>query len=424
MMSEKVMDNGLKVTTVNMPGMESVSIGMWVNVGSRYEPEKISGMSHFLEHLLFKGTKQRSVNDIKQSIEGVGGQLNAFTSEEFTCYLVKVPKARTELAIDVLSDMVQNALLNKEDIDKERMVILEEIKMYKDVPSHYVQDLLSSLIWPDHPMGIPVSGLHESVSSISRGQMRDYRDIFYTSSNVGVVVCGDVRQDDVLRSINKFMKDIKKNDKLPAYKKVLPAGPGPRTNFYAKDTEQTHLAIGMQTIHRHSDKKYALGLLSVILGGNMSSRLFEEVREKRGLAYEIMSSAKCYHDTGDFVISAGVDNKKVAQSIELIMAELKKIKKDTIDTDELNRAKEFYKGQFLLTLEDTMHRMIWIGEKIMSGEPVNGQKEILLHIDEVTQEEIKALAGEIFDSKLVNLALIGPVKKNDESEIRELLKVS
>lgn len=423
MYQRTILDNGLRVITHSMPAVESVALGIWIGTGGRYENKKITGISHFLEHLLFKGTKKRSTRQIKQSIEGVGGSLNAFTSEEVTCYFVKILGKHLSLSLDVLTDMVLNATLPPLEIEKERTVIIEEIKMYLDLPGHYVGELLDQLFWPNHPLGRFLAGSPETVTAIKRKDIKEYKDRFYNPRNIVIAVCGNVEHDRLLSDVNKYCSKLK-----PGVRgRFQPAEKGkehpPQTHFYFKETEQTHLSLGVHAFKFDHPDKYILTLLHIILGANMSSRLFQEVRERRGLAYQISSHLKRYQDTGAFVVNAGVDNTKVSRAIGVILGELTKIANKDVTPGELCRAKEFCVGQLLLGLEDTMDYMLWIGDRESSrGKSIN-PAEIIKEVNKVSVADIRRVATKLFRSHKLNLALIGPIKDKGKKEIKKILTI-
>ena len=412
--------NGLTVILVDMPAMESISVGIWIAAGGRYENKKQAGISHFLEHMVFKGTKNRSAQELKESIEGRGGALNGFTGEEFTCYLAKVLSKDADVAIDMLSDMTLNPSIAPNDFLKERFVILEEIKMYMDMPNHHVQELLAELLWPDQPLGMPLTGTFETVSSLNREDLVAFKKDFYSPKNIVVSVAGKLPRLDLIKSIEKRFKNAEARPKK-LFTPVRLAQKQPVTNIFFKETEQTHLAMGLHGYGRFSKDKYKLDVMSTILGGNMSSRLFHEVREKLGLAYEISSSVKHYHDTGALVISAGIDNKKTGKAVKVILNQLKKMRAKDVTKEEFKRAKEFYKGQLLMMFEETMNHMLWLGEKFICGDSEFKPKELLKELDKVTIEDIRTVAGDILRSGNINLAVIGPTSKKDAADIKKML---
>ena len=406
-----------------MSHMESVSIGIWIGMGGRYEGKKLSGITHFIEHMLFKGTATRTVSQLKQEIEGVGGHFNGFTSEEVTCYLVKLPARHYMLGLDVLCDMVINPRLSEADIELEREVIYEEIKMYKDQPASYVHEILASTMWGDHPLGRPLTGTKETVKIIGRKDLVDYKEKFYTPRNISVVATGKMWIHKFLEGVTMRLGPGNQGGKAPYYEKFEVTQKQKKLKFHFKSTEQTHIALGFHAPGRKSKDRYALGLLNIILGGNMSSRLFEELREKRALCYDVSSSLKKYEETGAFFIHAGIDNSKTEIALESIMKELIDLKRNAVSNVELKRAKEYYKGQLLLALEDTSTRMLWLGDKVMTKEGIPSVKSILKHIESVEPSDIKKAASKIFTEDLMNFAAIGPEKGLIESRIKKITRV-
>ncbi len=414
-----VLDNGLKIIGHNMPGRQSLSLGIWIKVGGRYESGNNKGMSHFLEHLLFKGSKHYSCRKIKESIEGVGGSLNGFTSEEFTCYLVKIPGRYLELALSILSDMVIKPDLASCEIEKEKTVVLEEIKMYRDLPQSFVNELLDGLLWPGQPLGAPVIGTVDSVNNIRREELVLFKESHYTPSNIVVCAAGMLDYDKLARGTNKLYSGIKRkspNMFSGVSEDQLACG----LQVFAKDTEQTHMALGFHGLRRDHSMRHALGIMHIILGANMSSRLFNELREKRGLTYEIGTHIRYFHDTGSFNVHAGIDNGKVADALTLILKELSKIKSTLVKEDEFRRAKEFYVGQLTLSLEDTLDHMLWIGESASAIDKTYSLEQVVSQIKQVGPEDVRMVARDIFKENKLNLALIGPLKEKEDT-IKERL---
>lgn len=412
--------NGIRCVERNIRGRDSLSIGVWISSGGRYEEEKDSGISHFLEHLLFRGTKTRSAEDIKEAIEGRGGAMNGWTSEEFTCYLVKILSRDIAMAVDILSDMVLSPLISEEDIEKERTVIKEEIKMYMDLPGHYVHEALMEMLWPAQALGRNLAGTIGTVEAISRRDIIEYKENFYTAPNVVIAACGNTGNADFSEFCKKYWTPAVRGKKS-SFKNVLEKQIKPELKILSKDTQQTHLAMGARAFGRNDPDRYALSLLNIIMGANMSSRLFSELRDKHGLVYEIGTHAKKFYDTGTFIVSAGLDTKKILNSLDLIMAELKKIKTVIVEKDEFIRAREFYRGQLLLGLEDTSDHMLWMGEYMSAENSVPSPKDVLKKIEKITPDDIMRVAGRIFRDERLNLALIGPVDKKDEKQIPEIL---
>jgi predicted Zn-dependent peptidase len=421
MYNKTVLENGVRIVTCQMKDKQSLALGIWINAGSRFEAPRFCGISHFLEHLVFKGTKNYSCQKIKESIEGVGGSLNGFTLEEATCYLVKIPARYLDLALNILSDMVINPTLPKEEIEKERTVILEEIKMYKDLPQSYVYDILDRLLWPNQPLGISILGSAESISRINKQDMYSYKKRYYTASNIVISGAGLLDHDRFKDKVRKNFRFLK-NEKINEFSSAKEMQSRPQLELFHKDTEQTHLAIGFHGLKREHPLKYALSLLHIILGANSSSRLFNQIREKRGLAYEIGTQVKRLKDTGAFIIHAGVDNHKVEETLELIFRELRKVRDKFVDRDEFRRAKEFYLGQLMIALEDTLDEMLWIGESTLTLDKTYTLNQVIKEVKKVRPSDLVEVSRLIFKEEKISLALIGPLKQK-EKIIRDLLKI-
>ena len=416
------LENGLRVLTVPMANRESAAVAIWVKAGGRYEPKKISGISHFLEHMMFKGTLTRNTRQIKEEIEGVGGILNAFTGEEMTCYFAKLLKQYYPRALDVLSDMVLHSTMPADELAKERTVILEEIKMYRDVPSHHVHDLMGELLWPDQPLGRTLAGSPETVSRMTRADILKYKKDYYHNSNILISISGDVDHDEVLERVTEIYK-TRQSKKPSVFVPAKSAQSKPRTHYYEKATEQTHLVIGLHALPRMHPDRYKLGLLHVILGANMSSRLFEEVREKRGLAYEIKSGMSGYQDAGAFTVSAGVETSKAARAVAVIMKEFAKVRKSFVSSGELRRAKDYFMSQVSLGVEDTLDHLLWAGEKALCSGELPDKAEIRREIETTTLEDLRRVAQGIFRNGNLNLSLIGPVSEKMQREITQNLVI-
>lgn len=416
-------DNGLTLVTNHMPNMESMAMGIWIKAGSRNENEKNSGISHFLEHMLFKGTLSRTCKKLKEDIEGRGGSLNGFTAEELSCFLAKVSYKHASVALEVLSDMILNAAIDHKEVERERGVIVEEIRMYQDLPNHRVHDILSEIMWPGNPLGFPVTGTIDSVKAISRKDIVMYRDLSYVPENIVIVLCGNVDQKDVeLKIKNIFASRIVKTKTNPV-ENFCTNQSGPRIKVLRKDTEQAHLSMGLHSFGRNHRDKYALGLLHVILGANMSSRLFENIREKKGLAYEIGTEVRRYSETGAFVVHVGTEHKKVKKAISCILEELKEVKENYVRTGELKRAKEFFKVQLLMALEDTLEHMLWLGDHVTSLDKLPNREEIVKKVEAVTQDDIRRVSRDIFNGSGLNVALIGDLGNKEQKEIEKELEL-
>jgi predicted Zn-dependent peptidase len=414
----EIMNNGLAVSAKPMSHMESVSFGIWIRAGARYEEAKNNGISHLLEHLLFKGTKSRGMKEIKEAIEGRGGSFNGFTSEEFTCYLVKLLAKDAELGVDILSDMVLNPRLDEKEIEKEKSVIVEEINMYKDIPAQHVHEILTEMLWPDQPLGMPLAGTVESVNSMHKKDVDIYKNTFYNPNNMLLIGAGRIEENGLLGLAGKYLSTSAAQEP-PKFTKAVNNQREPLLRVAKKDTEQTHMAMAFHALNRFSPDRYAASILNILLGANMSSRLFHVVRDELALCYEISSSVRKYEDAGAFVIGAGLDESNLIRALEIVSKELNRIKNEPIPDEELERAKEFYKGQLLFTMEDTMSHMLWLGEKIVSGEKELDVERIINRIASISKDDIMRVARNIFKNESMNLAVIGPVK--DENRLKGAL---
>ncbi len=416
------LSNGVQVVLTSMPHAQSVAVGVWVRAGGRYESAEQSGISHFLEHLLFKGTRRRACEQLKRHIEGVGGSLNGFTAEEFTCYMAKVPQRFHRRAIDVLVDMVQSPTLTTNDMGKEREVILEEIRMYEDAPGQFVHDLFSQLLWPNHPLGMLLSGTIDTVRRIDREAIVRYWRQMYQPRNLLVSCAGAMDPEAVIRHLRGAFGSARK-ERLTRFMRAPRPRRGPQVRVWNKPTEQTHLCVGTYAIPRTHPDRFALELLHVLLGANMSSRLFREVREKRGLVYEIGTHIKRFSDTGAFVISAGCETGKIMATVETIFRELTRICRERLPNAELQRAKDYYAGQLLMGLEDTMDHMLWIGEQAVTVGRIAEPEYLLAHLEKVTERDIQRVARHLFTTANMHLAVVGPIGEPDASQLSTLCRI-
>lgn len=413
MIKTDTLPNGLRVVTSEMPHMESVSIGFWVGVGSRYETPKENGASHFLEHILFKGSKNRTGKQISEEVEGRGGILNAFTGEEYTCYYFKVPSFHFEKSFEILSDMFLYPAFDKVEINKEKEVVYEEINMYLDQPSQHVHELFNQLLWPEQPLGRMILGTQDTLSKLSPADIAGYKNSAYVPEKIVISVAGKVTHEEVMKATQQWFPA---NGSQPAkeYLPVTDAQTKPEALLHEKGTEQFHLCLGVRGYQRKHPKRYAQRLLSIALGENMSSRLFQEIREERGLAYDVNSSVSRFYDTGFFNVSSGLEKTKLKEAISVIFKELNKVKETQMDEAEVNRAKEYFLGQFMLSLEKTMNNMLWTGENLLCGEEIPTKEEVIKNIKAVTPKEIQEVAQEHFVNEKLNMALIGPIKNKEE----------
>ncbi len=410
--------NGVRVATAKMAHMESVSVGVWIGVGGRYEPARLSGASHFIEHLLFKGTPRRSAKQISQTVEGIGGYLNAFTSEETTCYYAKASHKHLDTLLDVLTDMYLHPRFAAADIDKERGVIKEELLMYRDQPDHYVHELLTETLWPEHPLGRALTGTAKTLDTMDRRALLDFKHRKYVAANTVVAVAGHCRHEDIVRRVGKMLP-MAHNGRSPSFTPVHEAQRAAKLRFFTKNCEQSHLAIGIRGYSRHDERRYALKALSVILGENMSSRLFQVIRERHGLAYSIQSSTTYFADTGALLVSVGLDTKRLHRALALILAEMRKIARQPPSAVELQRAKDYAIGQMRLGLESTANRMMWLGEHLLAYGEIPSPAEVERRITDVTAADVQKAAADIFRDNRLNVAVITPSK--DEGAVSAIL---
>ncbi|MGH7198947.1 MAG: M16 family metallopeptidase [Candidatus Omnitrophota bacterium] len=415
--------NGVRAVAAPLKQRNSIAVGVWVHVGGRDETPRLGGISHFLEHLVFKGTRTRTADQIKETVEGVGGSLNAFTAEECTCFFAKAAEKHFEEVLDVLCDIVLNPSLKDSDITKERTVIMEEIKMTQDQPAHLVEELLAEISWPSHALGRPLAGTLESVGAMSREEIRDYKESTYRPNFITVAASGAIDQKRLVKSVAARFASAK-NGGHKEYALFRDRQTSPRFKLFFKKTEQTHLAFTMHTFPKDHPDEYALEILSIILGGNMSSRLFNEVREKRGLAYDVGSFVRKFHETGAFGVEAGVDNRKVKDAMGVILKELEKIARRPVSPGELKRAKEFYLGQLDLGLENSMNHMLWVGENAVSLGRCKTPAEVTQKVRTVTAGDLRRVARSVFRQNSFNFALVGPQSGRLEKELRRLLSFS
>lgn len=399
--------NGVRVITSSMDYVESVSLGVWVASGGRYETESINGVSHFVEHLLFKGTATRSARDISRAIEGRGGYLNAFTQEENTCYFARVAYDQMASATDVLCDMYLNPRLAPEDVDKERDVIVEEIMMYRDQPHHVVHELLTSALWQGHPLGLPISGTPESLDALKRKDVADYLRSHYVPGNTVIAAAGKVDHGACVDLVSRLIGRRRKRE-VPKADPVTPRTQQKPSTCQSRSVEQTHAALGYRLFGRLDPRRYPLRVLNAVLGENMSSRLFQVVRETHGLAYSVHSSCHLYQDTGALLISAGLDRKRSGRALQLIAREVRKLKTRRIGRDELRRAKDYVIGQIRLSLESTSHQMMWLGDNILTHGRFVSPDDVIRKVERVTAEDIQDVAVEVFTPTNVTMALVGP----------------
>jgi predicted Zn-dependent peptidase len=399
--------NGVRIASIPMPHMESVCLGFWATVGGRHESSALNGAAHFLEHLLFKGTRSRTAQELSEAVESVGGTINAFTSEDHTCYYAKAPARHLGRLCDVLGDMYTRSRLDKKEFRREREVILEEIAMYRDDPSQHVQDLLAQTLWPKHPLGRPITGTASSLAALDPGQLRTFFERHYCGRNTIVTAAGKLDHSEVLKHLVPVLSKLPAGARPPSKPAPAPAS-SPRITVVREDTEQAQIALGFPTFGRKDPRRFALKLLSILLGENMSSRLFQRLREREGLCYNISSSVMTLGDTGTLDIAAGVDPGRLPQSLGMILAELRRLAERAPSAAEVQNARDYAIGQNLLGLESTTSRMMWAGESLLAYGRIFNPTETEQRFAGVTREEIREVAAEFFRPGHLCAALIGP----------------
>ncbi|MDI6815358.1 MAG: pitrilysin family protein, partial [Dehalococcoidales bacterium] len=412
MYQKTILDNGLRFITAAMPHTRSVSICIFIGVGSRYETEAQAGVSHFIEHLCFKGTQKRpTAREISETIEGVGGILNGGTDKELTVYWCKVAQPHFPLALEVLVDMLLHSRFDPQDIERERQIIIEEINMSKDFPPQRVDMLIDELLWPNHPLGRDVAGNKESVAAITRDMMLDYLAGQYLPNNTVVTIAGDIQHQEMVTAVSQAVgswTNQRPHLGYSAYKEQ----PFRRLHIETRDTEQTHLCLALPGLSLLHPKRFALDLLNVILGEGMSSRLFVEIRDKLGLVYSIHSHVEHFLDSGSVIVYAGVERRNLQVAIKAILEQLSQLK-ETVPESELFKAKELSKGRLLLRMEDSRNVASWIGgQEILTGHILTVDQVVSI-IDAITADELKQLAQELLVGSRLRLAIVGPIA-NDE----------
>ena len=421
--TRKVLKNGLRVITIPMPSFESATAMIMVGAGSRYETAKNNGISHFLEHMAFKGTTKRpTAQDIAAEIDGVGGEFNAFTSKEVTGYYVKAAATHVDLCLDVLSDMLRNSKLDKAEIEREKGVILEEINLYEDTPSRKIGDVYEGLLYGDTPMGWDIAGRKEVIRAITREDFVKYLQSLYSSDNITVVVAGGIDSNQVEAKVEEYFGSMKSFDTI-RYIPIHENQVKPDLYIKQKTTEQVHIAIGFRTVPIDNPEKHPLSVLSAILGGGMSSRLFSEVREKRGLAYYVRTNSEHYQDGGNIASTAGLDPKRLEEGIEVIVKEYSRFAKGKADVTqkELDKAKEYLKGHLVLELEDSRSVAGFYAQAELLEERVETPEELIEKINSVTLAQVEAIAKKYFKQESLNLAIIGNFI--DRQRFEKLLKL-
>ena len=401
-----VLDNGLRLLTESMTQVRSVSIGVWLTRGSRHETAERGGIAHFVEHMLFKGTTTRSAEDIAQAIDSIGGQLDAFTAKEYASYYIKVLDEHLPLAIDILSDIVMNPAFSAEDIEREKKVVVEEIKMVEDTPDDLVHELFTQGFWADHPLGRPILGTRETVESFNVDLLRQYFRHAYTAKNLIISAVGNLEHDRVRELLEaKFAAVPAAGEPLHEEAPTVE----PKILIRNKELEQSHVCLGASSYPQNHEDRYSSYVLNTLLGGSMSSRLFQNVREKRGLAYAVFSGLSAYRDAGSFTIYAGCSNEAVGEVIDLVVEELRGVKQAPVPDAELQRAKDHLKGSLMLSLENTASRMSHLARQEIYFDRQFGLDETLQGIERVTTSEVQRVAVDLFRNGSLAATVLGNV---------------
>ncbi len=418
--TKKVLQNGLRVITVPMKDNPTATVLVLVEAGSKYETKKINGLSHFLEHMCFKGTVKRpKAIDISKELDSIGSQYNAFTAQEYTGYYAKSDAKHFHQIFDVVTDIYLNSTFPETEMQKEKGVIIEEINMYEDMPNRHVQDLMMQLLYGDQPAGWNIAGEKKNILNMKRDDFIKYKGSHYLPEATVIIVAGQVKESEVLREVEKVFGDIPRSKKAQKLK-VKEAQTKPQVLVKYKKTDQTHFVMGVRSYNLFDKKSAVLSVLAGLLGGGMSSRLFQKLREEMGVGYYVRANNDAYTDHGFFEISAGVDNKRINEVIQAVLSECKKLRENKIGEDELNKVKEFLIGNMKLSLESTDDIASFFGAQELLKKEIKSSEDKADEIRKVTVEEVYSLAKDIFKDSKLNLALIGPFK--DKAKFTKILK--
>ncbi|MDR3563564.1 MAG: pitrilysin family protein [Negativicutes bacterium] len=417
MYRKSVLPNGIRVISEAIPYVKSATLGVWVGTGSRNELDHNHGISHFIEHLMFKGTEKRSAKDIAETVDAVGGQLNAFTAKEYTCYYIKVLDNHLELGMDVISDMLLASKFDGEDINREREVVLEEVNMYEDSPDELVHDLYLDNIWPQHPLGRNILGLTSTIKQFDQSLVQEYYKAFYTPDNIVIAAAGNLTHEALEELALKYFGSMQgKKQVRPSVAPKL----SPVRTVRNKDTEQVHLCLGTTSVAQDSPDIYVVHILNNILGGGISSRLFQSIREERGLAYSIYSYQSNYSDCGLFTVYAGTRPANVNQVIELVLQNIQQLKTEGVTAAELTKTREQLKGNLLLGLESSSSRMSRIGKMEITLGKYTTLDEVVAKIEKVTVGDLQQMLTGLFTANSLCFTALGPLTDNDLPSVLKL----
>ena len=400
-----VLDNGTTVISEPMDSVRSITLGIWFAVGSRDETPAEAGMSHFMEHMMFKGTPERSARVISEEFDRLGAELNAFTSKEYTSYYSRFVDEHLEKAFDILADMVVNAGLDDSSCVSEREVVIEEIARMEDTPDDHIHELFSEALWPSHPIGLPILGSRETVGGFDHGQSAAFRARHYLAGNCVIAAAGNVDHDVLVAFAEAKLGGLEAGPR--STRPEARAANHSRLTVLKKETEQAHICFGVSTMNAHHPDRFALSLVDGVLGGGMSSRLFQEIREKRGLAYAVYSFSALYQDTGEFAVYAGTRPSNAEEVVKLIQTEVEKVALDGVSPDELDRVRQAATGHLVLGMESTRNRMTRLGKNEVTGGEILSADEIMERFNAVTMDDIKRVSAEVLSAEKV-LAVIGP----------------
>lgn len=415
--------NELRVITVPVKNAQSVTVLVLVGTGSKYETKDINGISHFLEHLFFKGTQKRpNTLKISEALDKIGGQYNAFTSKEMTGFWAKVDKQHIDVALDWISDIFLNSKFQKEEIEREKGVVIEELNMYLDTPTVYVSELFEELLYKNAPAGWRIIGEKETILNFNREKILDYYKSHYSAKNTIVCLAGDLKATEIEEKVKKYFGQVKKTDHLRKAGTIEEQSK-PEILIHHKKTDQTHFCLGVRAYNMFDPKRYALSLMAIILGGNMSSRLFISIRERNSLAYYVHTSFESTSDTGYLVTQAGIKNEALEKAVGLTLKEYRELKDKKITAQELQKAKDYIRGTMTLSLETTDAKASFYATQEVMKEKVLTLQEKLKLVDKVSINDIKKVAEDIFKEKKLNLAVIGPFEEKEKEKLQKLLKL-
>ena len=413
------LSNRARITCFPQEARDSLCVGIWIGTGARYEKSENKGIAHFLEHLVFKGSKNYSIRQIKLYTEGLGAEINGFTTQDSTCYYMNLLPRHLSKAFDVLQDMLIRPLLKEEDIEKEKNVVIEEIKMHQELPNYYIEEMLDSMLWPKFNLGEDISGTIDSVKRINKKDLVSFHRKFYNPSNIVVAAAGNIDVGSFSKLVSDKLTRLQPSRKS-SFRRFGKEREKETIRCLNKNIPQTHLGIGFLGLSRGHPDRYVMKLLSLILGGNMSSRLFNEIREKRGYVYRISTHTKSYQDTGAFVVRADIDSSRLSHALRLTMKELKRISAREVGRGELKQAKEYMLSQFLMSMEDNEDRMLYAGDNLLHTGKIRTKEEIIKEVEGVTSSRLKNVAKNIFEQP-IKIALAGPSAEDIKKSIKKIL---